>query len=213
MAATKTDVMNAALAFIGQVRNVKIEDPDENTSDARTVRRFYDQTLDAFLEETWWSWATRYSVLSLNAEATPEAWGYGYALPADCVAPRRIVGVTPEEDVEYEEGISPLGVKLLYCDLSEAELEYTARVVTFDIWSGQAVRAFELALARDIAPAYTGGKKWQDVEAKYQDALERAMDASYNRGQPRVQEDNEFIEARHADGRSYRAKARYVAGS
>ncbi len=205
--------MNRALAAIGEVGKTKIELPDEATSNARTIRRFYDQTLDAFLEEALWSWATRYQTLSEDSTTAPEAWLYTFKLPIDCVSPRRIVGATPEDLIEFEEGMNSNGTKVLWADLASAELEYTARVEDFNAWSGAAVRAFSLALAVDIAPAFTGGiKKLQVVQALYEDALEKAIVVSHNRQQRREQEHNEFIEDRHGMTASRKALDRLSTG-
>lgn len=211
MATTKVTVMNRALAAVGQAAKAKIALPDEDTSDARTVRRFWDETLDSFLEEAWWSWATKYSTLSQDDSTAPEDWGYAYKLPADCVAPRRLVGNVPEEVPPFEEGVSANGIKVLWTDKQAAELEYTARIEDFNYWSGAAIRAFSLALAVDIAPAFKGSRKQtQELMALYQDALERARVASHNRQERRPVESSEFTDFRHGIVTSTRASARYV---
>ena len=210
MATTQVDVMNRALAAIGHVGKTKIALPDEDTSDARTVRRFYDQTLDSFLEETWWSWATKYETLSEDSTDEPEAWVFTYKLPIDCASPRRIVGIVPEDLIEFEEGVNSNGTKVVWTDVRNAELEYTGRIEDFNAWGGAAVTAFSLALARDIAPAFTGGlKKFQIVQAMYEDALEKAIVASHNRQQRRVVESNEFIDDRHGTEGTHLLLARY----
>lgn len=216
MAITKTSIFNTALAFIGKVSNVQITDADTDTSsDAKTLRRFYESTLDAFLEEAWWGFATKYEVLSADASTAPEAWLTAFALPTDAIAARRFVGTTPDDVIEFQEGVSDGGVKVLWCDLDDvdAELEYTYRNEDFSIWSSAAIRAFTLALARDVAPAFTGGKKYVMLEQKYADALERAIDASHNRQHVREQEDNEFLEHRHGHSISHRDRMRYTPGA
>lgn len=203
--------MNRALAAVGQAGKTKIALPDEDTADARTVRRFYDETLDAFLEEAWWSWATKYSTLSLDSSSAPEQWLYAYKCPIDCVAPRRIVGAVPEEKIEFEEGESEAGIRVLWCDVELAELEYTGRISNFNSWGGLAVRAFGLLLAIDIAPAFTGGiKRVTILEQQYAAALEKAKDSSHNRQERREQEHNEYIQDRHGGNLSPRASARYL---
>ncbi len=212
MATTKVDVMNRALAAVGQAKTAKIVLPDENTSDANTINRFYDETKDAFLEEAMWSWATKYALLSLDTSDAPEQWIYTYKCPADCVAPRRIVGAMPEEHPEFEEGMggSDGKLKVIWADKTDAELEYTARVDNFNAWSPAAVRAFALLLAIDIAPAYSGTtRKTELLEAQYENALEKAIVSSHNRQERRVEVDNEFIEARHGDASKVRASARF----
>jgi hypothetical protein len=216
MPTTKTDIFNMAIGFVGKIGHIQIADADTDTSsDAKALRRFYDATLDAFLEEAWWGFATKYEVLTADVSTAPEGWQTAFKLPTDSVAPRRIVGSSIDDVIEFQEGVSAAGVKVLWCDLTDndRELEYTYRCEDFSVWSPAAIRAFALALARDVAPAYTGGKKYQEIEAKYFDALDRAMDTSHNRQHVRETEDNEFIENRHGDSTSTRQKARYVAGA
>ena len=95
MSATQVKIMNRALAAVGHVPKVKIALANEDTTDARLVRRFYDETLEGFLDEAWWSWATKYEVLSEDSSEEPSEWGYAYAMPADIITPRRLVGAIP----------------------------------------------------------------------------------------------------------------------
>lgn len=211
MPTTKIDVYNRALACLGQISGQEVETDAEDTANANTLNRFYAQSLDAFLEEAWWSWATRYEVLSLDSATPPENWRYAYKFPKDCVAPRYIVGDAPEERVEFEEGVDANGLSVIWSDRQYAELQYTARVDDFNAWGGAAVNAFALKLAMDAAPAFTGDTaQRRELQGDYEFALEKAMDASHNRHQLRMEDHNETIDARHGRMPSDRYSRRYI---
>ncbi len=212
MPRTKTDLFNRIIANLGQIKATQIEIWSEATSDARTVRRFYEDNIEAFLEESWWSFATGYADLSLDSSTAPEAWAYAYKAPADMVAPRRIVGVIPEELPPFEEGISASGIKVIWSDQQEAELEYTKFTEDFNVWSPTAYRALSLFVSIDVAPAYTGGNKVNEIMALYADALERAQAASANRQERRPDTGDEITNFRHGlvqTSRAVRGAATY----
>ncbi len=198
MATTKVTLMNRAMAAVGNVQKVKIQLSDEDTSNARTIRRFYDITLDAFLEEHEWNFATKYSTMSTDSSTPAANWAYVYVVPPDCVATRRIVGNVPEELVPYQEGESEDGVAVLWTDKESACLEYTGRVENYNAWSPAALKAFALALAIDIAPDVTGGvERMQLLDAQFAIWIDKAKVASFN-SQERIEDPiDPFTEARH----------------
>ena len=197
MARTKTSLFQRAVGHVGQTGKVRIADPDEDTSDARTVRTFYDAALDAFLEEAWWSFATAYENLGEATTDPPEFWAYTYVMPTDLVSPRRIISFAPEDIIPFEEGNDEDDLAVLWCDTREAQLEYTKRVENFNQWSPLAFRAFSLFLAIEIAPSYTGGTKVQELQFLYDIALDKAQAASANRQERRPDEGDEFNDQRH----------------
>ncbi len=210
MPTTQVDVYNRALAYLGQISGQQVEDAAEDSADADVLNRFYPQSLDAFLEEAWWSWATKYATLALDSSTAPEYWLYAYVYPADCVSPRYIVGAAPEDRIEFIEGTSEGGVAVIWSDWKSAELQYTARIEDFNRWSAAAVDAFAMKLAMDASSAYTGSiDKAGALEAKYERLLERAILASENRKQEREEDHNELIEARHGTNPSAFARSRF----
>lgn len=210
MATTQVDVYNRAMANLGQISAQKIEDVTEDTPDANMLNRFYAQSLDDFLEEAWWGWATKYETLALDSSTPPERWIYAYVCPADCAAPRFIVGDAPEERIEFIEGTTSTGLKVIWTDRKNAELCYTARIENFNSWGGAAVSAFALKLASDAALAFAGDTaKSNLIEARYERQLEKAVDASHNRQHPREEDHNETLDARHGDDPAQRTLARY----
>jgi len=210
---TKEDVANHALAACGELTDDgKIDDFDELTSNAATVRRFWNVTMQAFLETAWWSFATAYEVLTQHSGTLPPHWGYEYKRPVDMVMPRKILVGTPEENPPWEEAIDK-GVPVIYTNRQAACLEYTAQVLDFNVWSGNALEAFILKLAVAMSPALSGSTgKITIIRAQYVDALETAQVASHNR-QVRHSAENEsteFSDFRTGTGDSVRHGSVYV---
>lgn len=197
MGTTKLDIWNRAVANVGQAGAVKIEDDTELTPDANNVRLYWDVTLRSFLEETWWSFATAYAELSVHASGKVGFWSYSYVRPGDCFQPRRILGPALQDQMPFEEGVVANASShdaVIWSNQNDAVLEYTADVRNYDIWTGLAVIALSLKLAIDISPEYTGGtKKVQLLQARYDDALNRAQVGSHQR-QERPTEENESFE-------------------
>jgi hypothetical protein len=214
-AVTKVDVANRALAVLGQIGADKIEDFEELTSDGRAVRRFWDTTLEAFLEEHWWSFATKYATLTLKeTNPSPPEWGYAYVAPEDMASPRRIVGYVPEESVPYELA-SIAGVPVVYTNKQLACMEYTALIEDFSLWPGVAIRAFSLALAVEMSPAFSGGVEKIGLFSQLAaDALDRARVVSHNTQErdPYEMESTELTDTRHGTVRSIRHQATFRRG-
>lgn len=208
-ATTKVDVANGALAFLGQINDDQIEDFEELTSDARAVRRFWDRRLEAFLEDSWWSFATSYKALTQTGLNPVQGWAYSYNVPQDFVAPRRILGYVPEERVPYEMVVAG-GARSVYTNKQLACMEYTARVEDFSVWSANAIEAFEISLAIKMAPGFTGGvEKVRALKLLEIDALERALVVSHNSQErdPYESENHELTDARHGTVTSIRHAA------
>ena len=209
---TKVKVANRALGVLGQIGAEKIENFEEDTADARAVRTFWDETLDAFLEESWWSFATKYAELTLKeTNPSPPECAYSYVKPQDMVSPRRIVGDVPEEKVPYEEATEG-GTHVFYTNKQLACMEYTARIEDFSIWPGSAVTAFALSLASVMAPAYSGGmEKLGLISQLAQNALDMAQVVSHNRQErdPFESESTELTDSRHGTVHSVRHTATF----
>lgn len=203
MPTTEVDIWNRAVGNCGHSSNRLIEDTGEDTPNARRVRLYWDETRRAFLEENWWSFATAFEDLGEHISGATAFWQYAYIRPANCFAPRRILGTTPDEYVPFEEGVVNGNDPVIWCTRRDATLEFTADVTDYNVWPGAVITALALKLAIDMSPEFTGALTNIGVLfTRYEDALERASVGSHNR-QRRFQEENEsleFNEARHGTG-------------
>lgn len=159
--AVEVDIANLALLRIGQLTT--IADLAEDTPQAQAVKAVFTLTRDAVLEAFAWPFATFRATLAVIASAEVDAddvnlrtgWGFTYALPEKCIAPRYIHSGTnsPGEGQEVPftiEGDVQRG-KVLLCNEPEAELVYTKLIDNPGRWSAMFCDAFALRLAADLA--------------------------------------------------------------
>lgn len=214
MAATKTDLFNRAIGYIGIVTQDIIQDPDEISSNARRCSRFYDSTLEAFLNEHDWAWAKKYVALNEDI-STPEengvSWLFVYVWPTDCIEPQWLtVAGTGQGDlaqfptverVPYEVAINVNNDQVIYTDLEDAVLRYTTRLETFGLWPGTAFEALSVKLALNMAPSFTGGlNRVRALQSLYFQTLDSAKQASSTMEEPLDRPSDEFTTARHGLG-------------
>lgn len=168
-----TEICNLALGHIGSDRIGHI---DEDSTEARQCKRFFDASRDAALREYDWDFARRRAVLALLADAVSE-WRFVYQLPADCLAPRELAGDCRDDP--------PIPFRIeetrLLTDRPEAVLIYTGRVVNAGLLDPLFVRAFSLHLAAQIVMPLTQDKQLlQLIEQRYALALPVAKAADAN---------------------------------
>lgn len=87
-------ICNLALAHIGAAQQVMSIDPPDGGVLAGFCARFYPHARREMLEHPW-RFARRRTALVLHAEGPPPGWLFAYALPAGCIAPKRIVAPFP----------------------------------------------------------------------------------------------------------------------
>lgn len=86
---SQIDIANFALAHLPAQPIVSFE---ENSLEAREVRRFYPQAVADALERSDWSFANARVDLALNAtNGREDEWLYSYALPTNMATPLRVV--------------------------------------------------------------------------------------------------------------------------
>lgn len=203
MSTSLVGIYNLALSHVGT--STEVQSATENTSDANTCRRYYEQARDRTLEDFAWPFAKVTAVLALvEATPTPE-WLYSYRYPSDCLGARRIVSATlsvrnagPAQIIPYLIGRDSQGL-LLYCDLVSASLEYTQRITDVSQFAPSFVDALSFRLAWLIAPRVTGGDPYKLGTRAYQLYLQAIMEAqanALNEEQPDQPPDAEWISDR-----------------
>lgn len=211
MAATaEAGVCNLALTAIGNTAFV--DDLDEDSTEAKVAKEIFAFSRDVVLERFEWRFAARRATLALDAGAVSglarNGWLYVYALPADCIAPRRITvdGIrNPNAEnripfaIEASASVAggPVDARVLLTDQAEAELQYTSRVETVALWSPLFVDALKWNLAAQFAlgiqkkPAVA-----QAMTAQFERAIGQAFAAQLNQGREDRPPDSEFISVR-----------------
>lgn len=119
--ATQIDIVNQALSHLGAKANVASIDPPDGSVEAGLASRFYLRAQNLALSRHDWSFARKRRALT-QTENPSSAWGYAYAMPSDCVEPRRIL-----TGGAYEDDSAAFSVErdLILSNQSDAVLVYT----------------------------------------------------------------------------------------
>lgn len=122
--ASIVDICNLALAHLGNKAQVVSISPVDGSVEADYCARFYSIARDEILELGDWTFARTRSALTALATNPSSTWTYAYALPSDCMVPRRIVtgDATMHEDDSVDFDVE--GTTLL-TNQADATLIYT----------------------------------------------------------------------------------------
>lgn len=93
MAATTAVLANRALRHLG-VKGRIVTLSSDTTAEGAAIRDVYDEVVKATLTEAHWQCARKEVALTLVetfAASETREWQYAYRLPADCLAPRRLL--------------------------------------------------------------------------------------------------------------------------
>lgn len=155
---TSAEIGNLALGHLNIGRD--IANLNENSAEARSLRRFYSLTRDAILRDFDWPFARVRTELELIEEEPNDEWGFSYRYPVDSLMLRRIFsGIRNDNQatvVRYEIGQDSTG-SLLYTDMEDAIIRYTSQVTNPTYFPPDFVLAFAARLAAYAAPTLTGG--------------------------------------------------------
>ena len=166
--ASQTAICNRALECLGDAPIVSIND---DTKQAKALKRVYDDTLRAFLTDHPWHFAKKRA--SLPASATAPAWGFhaGFPVPADFL---RLLVIRDAPDFSLEADAS--GSQWILSN-AQAPLDilYIAAVNDAGRLPPHAVEALARWLAYDVCEDLTNSNtKKQDAAQALSIALDRA---------------------------------------
>lgn len=201
MATSKTVIANLALSHLGSGKEIGDLDT-ENSDEANTIRRFYDEALKKILEDFDWPFASKIADLTQVATNPNDEWNYSYRYPADCVRVRRILsGIrTDNRQSRIPYKISKdSGGRLIFTDLDSAKLEYTEKIETVELYPAAFVMAMSYLLAMYGAPRITGGDPFglgPKAAENYVAELTNAKSNALNEEQPDQPTESEFVRAR-----------------
>lgn len=211
------ELCNIALSHIGISKT--IASLTELSKEASMCSRFLTLTRDLVLRDYKWPFATKIASLALVASDPNDEWAFSYRYPSDCMMVRRIVNGIPigfiadvavfptyslmnsyyeANKVPYKIAVDSSG-KVIWCSLSEAQLEYTVRVTADLIAPPDFELCVTYRLATFIAPSLTAGDPNKLGAAAMQSYLFEAGKASnnaYNEEQATQSNDCAFTRAR-----------------
>lgn len=152
---TEAELCNISLGLIGV--SIRIQSLSDNEATARACKDNYSQARDLALESFEWTFAEQTAVLALSTEVRT-GWTYTYALPGNCMVPRRIddgsgnrseraVDKTPFRTMLNDAGNG----MLLVTDQQNAVLVYTASVAITALFSAHFTECVAHLLAAKLA--------------------------------------------------------------
>lgn len=179
MAYSSVQIANLALSHAGS--KGEIASLTESSREAKICRQHLDVARDEILRAHDWGFARRYLALAeRSGETLAPGWLHAYGYPSDCLAARRIL--RPEQmassDAAYwsmdderlrqrelDDG-EPYEIaaddaktgRLIYCNIEQPYLRYTATVTTASVFDPLFVAAMALHLAALISPGLGGNE-------------------------------------------------------
>jgi hypothetical protein len=147
--ASEIDICNLALGHFGADANVSAITPPDGSAEAEHCQRFYPIARNELLEGDDWTFAGKYALLAQLTNDRAD-WAYKFALPADCLKPRRLLpdGYSDAQNdvIDYE-----LVGSVLYCDDAAPTLAYTWTLTDTTKFSPMFVTTLSWRLASYIA--------------------------------------------------------------
>lgn len=156
--ASSVDIANLTLSHLGESPLITALSPvPSGGAWSKTMAVFYPIARDALLEMHDWRFAVRRQALSELDLGTdqPDTWDYAYALPSDCLKPRRVLVPGADDDSvgeDFKTEIKSDGTQLIYTNAAEAILVYTKLITD----TTKFTPLFTLALSRLLASMAAG---------------------------------------------------------
>lgn len=208
MATSSTAICNRALRHLGVSKT--ITSTADRSNEARACLDFYDDVVDEVLRDFDWPFARRHVALAQVTEDPTSEWQYGYRLPGDVLAVRRILngsGVRTETETTKIPFLFTADASggLLYTDLQATSsapvvVRYTTRVTDVTQFPPDFGRSLELLLAAYMAPSLTEGDELKLRERAfglYAARLGMAKVNAANEERQDVPPDSEFVSVRY----------------
>lgn len=159
--ASAVDICNLALAHLGNAANIAAISPPDGSAEADHCKRFYPIARDVCLQAHTWGFATKRAPLAELAGTPPDNWQRQYTLPADCLQPLAILLPYGHDDsLAQPFAVEALasGTQVLYTNVPEAVLRYSAQIVDTTKFSPTFVSALSWLLASYLAGPVIKGK-------------------------------------------------------
>jgi hypothetical protein len=165
--ASEVQICNLALSHLGNRGRIASISPTDGSAESDYCASFFSLVRNELLEAADWNFARKRVALALVASVS-DAWAYSYALPSDCMVPRRILtdGATSKENDSAAFAIEGLA---LLTDKQNAVLVYTRPIVDAGLFSPSFVTAMSYLLASYLAGPIIKGGDGANVSAKFRE--------------------------------------------
>jgi len=181
MATSEVGICNEALLYIGVP---PIADFDQGGDVATACKTHYEPTRDEVLESYEWTFATRFTTLTLVGETVdlsgyPQDYSFAYTLPADFLTVVKIADniKRPRADqfIEYRIVGHPTLLRVLLTDAEDAQLHYVARITNATLFSALFAEALSWRMAEKLARSLKADPR--EAKAAHQMFLMRLSEA------------------------------------
>lgn len=162
--ASEVDICNSALAYLGKSAIVSL---NEESQTARTCKRFYADSRNAYLERHPWAFSTQ--VVPLTEITLPVGlanyYGFGYSYPARCLRFLALLDEVSKKARVFEIKNTPEDLggdrRIIVSNVNPAFAEITVKVTDPLLFSSLFSEALGLLLAYKMAMALTRNFKVQ----------------------------------------------------
>lgn len=158
----KNRICNMTLGVTG---HGKIVDINDGSPKANACLLYFEQCAEILLAYYNWSFARKLKDINLYSKSYP-GYKYAYIYPDDCIAARKYLDEDGEEvDVKKCKNIlsSNNAMRLILSNYKLKTIEYTARMLNTEMWTGDFIEAFNYLHASKVIAHITGEKE----EKKY----------------------------------------------
>lgn len=183
--ASKVDIINIALTFLGADNITSVT---ENSENARRMNVIYVTVRDSLLRGHLWNFATLRASLASVDETPP--WGYTNVHQIPTASLRVIHSSISSQDYRIE------GRKI-YSDDSSMEIKYISRETDTQKYPEDFIEAFAMKLAARLAYAITSSRSLaKDANDLFKDKLREAKAADAQENTTDEIETSAFIQSR-----------------
>lgn len=174
--ASVVDIVNLALARLGDSAAVSSIDPPEGSAQAEQAKRFYPIARDNLLELHPWNFATKRVTLAATSDVAPDTWAFTYSVPSNYI---RALAVYPEQ-TNSEADQQPFiietndsGQLVLFTNVENATLKYISSVTDTTKFTPLFTNTLSFMLASFLAgPMIKGDAGMKIADTMYNKALQ-----------------------------------------
>ncbi len=176
----------------------QIQSLTERSKEAQEMLRWWDISRRTVLEEADWHFARKRVDLTDHADDPPDAWGYRYQWPTDCVAFRRIlIPGSQDKNAPVFLEMAPDGSRSILTDIQDAEGVYTYDETNTGKFSPTFSLALSYLLAFHACPSLSNEKNKRDELSKlYGTMFGKATDNNANQQTNNPSPDADWIAGR-----------------
>lgn len=206
MATSDVDIVNMALAHLGDGAIVTSISPSDGSAQADAAARTYPHLRDWLLERFAWKFALRRQTMALRADISISSWLYAYAEPNLCL---RIINILPggytsdDTGVIYETETDDTGQGIVLTNAADATCRFIAQIEAPGRFSPGFTEALTWFLAASMAGPIIKGETGRAEAIRCVQmaslAFSSATGLSANQARKRLSHIPEFIAARDVD--------------